>query len=84
MCVCGEGGGEWGGVGRLGVITLLQLANFNLGPYATFNTEIHKNSVRIKAPNTVNAFKRKHKNQINHYDKERRGLMDNSTVCQGK
>ena len=36
--------------------------------YATLNTEIHKNSVRIKAPNSVNASKRKHKNQINHYN----------------
>ena len=40
---------------------LLQLANFTLGPDATLNTEIHKNSVRIKAPNSVNASKRKHK-----------------------
>ena len=37
---------------------LLQLANFTLGPDATLNTEIHKNSVRIKAPNSVNASKR--------------------------
>ena len=50
---------------------LLQLANFTLGPDATLNTEIHKNSVRIKAPNSVNASKRKHKNQINHYNKQR-------------
>ena len=34
---------------------LLQLANFTLGPDATLNTEIHKNSVRIKAPNTYKA-----------------------------
>ena len=40
---------------------LLQLANFTLGPDANLNTEIHKNSVRIKAPNSVNASKRKHK-----------------------
>ena len=40
---------------------LLQLAYFTLGPDATLNTEIHKNSVRIKAPNSVNASKRKHK-----------------------
>ena len=40
----------------------LQLANFTLGPDATLNTEIYKNSVRIKAPNSVNASKRKHKN----------------------
>ena len=47
-----------------GFKALLQLANFTLGPDATVNTEIHKNSVRIKAPNSVNASKRKHKNQI--------------------
>ena len=63
---------------------LLQLANFTLGPDATLNTEIHKNSVRIKAPNSVNASKRKHKNQINYYNKQRRVLMANSTVCQSK
>ena len=62
----------------------LQLANFTLGPDATLNTEIHKNSARIKAPNSVNASKRKHKNQINHYNKQRRVLMANSTVCQSK
>ena len=62
----------------------LQLAHFTLGPDATLNTEIHKNSVRIKAPNSVNASKRKHKNQINHYNKQRRVLMANSTVCQSK
>ena len=50
----GRGRGE-------GVKALLQLANFTLGPDATLNTEIHKNSVRIKAPNSVNASKRKHK-----------------------
>ena len=55
--------GRGGGVGGLeGVFkALLQLANFTLGPDATLNTEIHKNSVRIKAPNSVNASKRKHK-----------------------
>ena len=36
---------------------LLQLANFTLGSDATLNTEKHKNSVRIKAPNSVNASK---------------------------
>ena len=46
--------------------------------------KIHKNSVRIKAPNSANASKRKHKNQINHYNKQRRVLMANSTVCQSK
>ena len=55
-----------------GFKALLQLANFTLDPAATLNTEIHKNSVRIKAPNSVNASKRKHKNQINHYNKQRR------------
>ena len=67
-----------------GIKVLLQLANFTLGHEATLNTEIHKNSVRIKAPNSVNASKRKHKNQINHYNKQRRVLMANSTVCQSK
>ena len=61
-----------------GVKTLLQLANFTLGPDAT---EIHK---CIKDPNSVNASKRKHKNQINYYNKQRRVLMANSTVCQSK
>ena len=64
--------------------TLLQLANVNLGPDATLNTEIQKSYVRIKAPNSVSASKRKHKNQINHNDKQRRVLMANSIVCQGK
>ena len=36
------------------------------------------------APNSVNASKRKHKNQINHYNKQRRVLMANSIVCQSK
>ena len=36
-----------------GVKALLQLPNFTLGPDATLNTEIHNNSVRIKAPNSV-------------------------------
>ena len=59
----------------VGFKALLQLANFTLDPDTTLNTEIHKNSVRIKAPNSVNASKRKHKNQINHYNKQRRVLM---------
>ena len=67
-----------------GFKALLQLANFTLGPDSTLNTEIHKNSVRTKAPNSVNASKRKHKNQINRYNKQRRVLMANSTVCQRK
>ena len=66
------GGGAGGGVrGK----ALLRPVNFTLGPDATVNAEIHKNSVRIKAPNSVNASKQKHKNQINHYDKQRRVLM---------
>ena len=36
---------------------------------------IKKKSIHIKAPNSVNASKRKHKNQINHYNKQRRVLM---------
>ena len=77
----------WVGVGACvgdGSKALLQLANSTLRPDATLNTEIHKNSVRIKAANSVNASKRKHKNQINHYNKQRRVLMANSTVCQSK
>ena len=35
-----------------GFKVLLQLANLTLGPDATLNTETHKNSVRIKAPNS--------------------------------
>ena len=65
------GGGGGGGRGGGGVKALLQLANFTLGPDATLNTEIHKNSVRMKAPNSVNASKRKQKNQVNHYNKQR-------------
>ena len=75
----GGGVGGWGGVKAL-----LQPANFNLGPDATLNTEIHKSFVRIKAPNSVEASKPKHKNQINHYDERRRVLMANSTECQSK
>ena len=41
-----------------------------------------KKSVRIKAPKSVNASKRKHKNQINHYNKQRRVLMAISIVSQ--
>ena len=78
----GEAGGGGGGGG--GVKALLQLTKFTLGPDATLNTETHNNSVRIKAPYSVNASKRKHKNQINHYNKQRRILMANSTVCQSK
>ena len=68
----------------VGFKALLQLANFTLGPDATHNTEKHKNSFHIKALNSVNASKRKHKNQINHYNKQGRLLMANSTVCQSK
>ena len=42
-----------------GLKALLQLANFILGPDATPYTEIHKKSVRIKAPNSVHASKPK-------------------------
>ena len=44
-----------------GFKALLQLANFTLGPDATLNTEIHKNLVRLKAPNSFSASKPKHK-----------------------
>ena len=71
--VCVRGGQGGGGEGFK---ALLQLANFTLGPDATPNTEIHKN--------LVHASKRIHKNQINHYNKQRRVLMANSTVCQSK
>ena len=47
-----------GGWGDGGVKALLRPANFSLGPDATLNTEIHKNSVRIKVPKSVNASKR--------------------------
>ena len=36
------------------------------------------------APSSVSASKRKHKNQINHYDNQRRALVANSTVYQSK
>ena len=85
MGVGGGGGGSGGGGRGRGFKALLQVANFTLGPDPTLNTEIHKKkSVRIKAPNSVNASKRKYKIQINHNDKQRRGLMANSTVCQSK
>ena len=57
-----------------GFKALLQLANFTLGPNASLNTEIHKNLVRIKAPNSVHASKWKHQNQIYHCNKQRRTL----------
>ena len=62
------------GGGGGGVKAFLQLANYTLGPDATLYTEIYKNSVRIKAPNSVNSSKRKHKYQINHDNKQRRVL----------
>ena len=76
-----RGGG--GGGGRV-FKALLQITNFTLGPDATLNIEIHKKAVRIKALNSVNASKRKHKSQINHNDKQRRVLMANSSVFQSK
>ena len=56
-----------------------KLVNFTLGPDATLNTEIHENSVRTKTPNSVNPSKRN-----NCYNKQRRVLLANSTVCQSK
>ena len=51
-------GRGWGGGGvvRLGFKELLQPANFTLGPDAILNTEIHKNSLRTKAPNSPQCF----------------------------
>ena len=67
----GEGGrAGGGGEGERVFKALLPLANFTLGPDATLNTEIHINSVRIKALNTVNASTRKHKNQITMINKD--------------
>ena len=40
-----------------------------------------KHSVRLEAPNSVSALKRKHKNHINHYDKQRRVHMANSACA---
>ena len=54
----------------MGFKVLLRLANFTLGPDVALNTEKHHNSVRIKAPNSVNASQREHRNQINHNDKK--------------
>ena len=79
----GWGGGRVRG-GRGGVEALLQLANFTLGPVLLLIQKIHEHSVGIKAPNSVNASKQKHKNQINHYNKQRRVLMAYSIVCQSK
>ena len=56
--------------GGWGFKALLKLANFTLGPDATLNTETHKNSVRIKTPNSVNASKRKHKQLITIINKD--------------
>ena len=67
-----------------GFKALLQLANFTVGPDATLNTEIHTKIGLHKGSNSVNVSKRKHKNQINHYNKQRRVLMASSTVCQSK
>ena len=69
-----------GGGGAQSTLT----ASLHLGPDATLNTEIHKKSARTKAPNSVNASKRKYKNQINHHNKQRRALITNSTARQSK
>ena len=58
-------------------------AKFTLGPDAALNPVIQKKK-KWFAPTSVNASKRKHKNQINHYNKQRRVLMTNSIVCQSK
>ena len=73
------------------VKTLLQIANFTLGPDATLNTEIHKKIGSHKNSSLSQYIKvkkkkkkKKKKNQINHYSKQRRVLMANFTVCQSK
>ena len=78
----GEGGGGEGY--EIGWLKHFYSQPTTLGPDATLNTEIHKKSVRITVPKKDNASKRKHKNQINHYDKQRRVLMANSIVCHSK
>ena len=80
------GGGGGGGGGGLSTLTAgqLQPQDYSLtcvcvcvcvNSDATLNTEIHTNLVRIKAPNSVNATKQKHKYQSNHFDKQRQILM---------
>ena len=64
------GGGGGGGGGGLKVPP--QPANPTPGPDATLKTETHKKSARTKAPNSAKAPKRKHKNQTNHHNKQRR------------
>ena len=52
-----------------------------LGPDATLNTEIHKNSVRIKAPQSMHQSENI---KIKLITKQRLVLIANSTVCQSK
>ena len=59
------------GGGEEDVKNTFTASQLHSGSDATLSTEIHKNSVRIKAPNSVNASKRKHKNQMNHNYKQR-------------
>ena len=59
-----------------GFKALLQLANFTLGPDAT----LIQKYIKIR----FHASKRKHKNQINHFNKQRQVLMAYSTVFIGK
>ena len=47
-----------------GFKALLQSANFIMEPYLTLNRELHKNSIRIMAPNSVDASQRKHLNKV--------------------
>ena len=58
-----------------GFKALLQQANFTLGPDATFNTEIHKNSVRIQAPNSVRTQVKRNGNK-----ERRKGRIDKSHI----
>ena len=75
-------GGGWGGGGWLKHFYSQPTSPWVLMPLLIW--KYIKNSVRIKGPNSVNASKQKHKNQINHYNKQRRVLMANSSVCQSK
>ena len=65
----------------MGFKVLLQPANFTLGPDASLNREIQKNSVRIEAPNSMSMHQSENiKNQIMYNDKQRWVLMANSVL----
>ena len=73
------------GFGRGEGLALLQPNNFTLGLDATLNTEIHKKiGSRKRLPIQSMPQSENIKNEIIHYDKQRRVLMANSVVCQSK